>query len=679
LSDLSERTVSSRSRKKAFDRGPGIKPDRTRVISRPSSSSTLPRDLGLALAMYASSLLAYWPALRGGKIWDDKFQITPPSFQSLHGLWRIWAQPGAASDYYPLFHSAFWVEHRLWGDSVLGYHLANLTEHAVAAFLVVLIVRRLALPGAWLAGMLFALHPVNVESVAWMAEQKNTLSAMFYMASALTYLHFDRGRRRSQYLLASGLFVLALLSKSVTATLPPALLVVFWWQRGRITWRHDALPLLPWFVVGAAFGLFTGLVEWTIIGASGKGYDLTLVQHILLAGRIPFFYASKILWPANLTFTYPRWQLNPAVWWQYLYPLALLILIAALVDQAWRSNRREQRAPLAAFLFFLGTLFPMLGLLHIYYFRFSFVADHFQYLASLGILVPVACTLTLTVPRFLPWKHATIVVEIMLLAVLGLLTWRQCGMYKDAKTLYRVTLARNPGSFMAHCNLGWLLAESPGGLPDAIAEFQAALRIQPNYAIAHNDLGIAWIQTPGHLQDAISEFQAALRIQPNYANAHMNLGNVWLQLGKLQDAIAEYQATIRIEPDSAKAHANMGNALVQAGRLPEAIAQYQAALRIRPDSAAIHKILGVALVQAGRLTEAIAELQAALEQQPNDANTHELLGNALAQMPGRQQDAIAQYEAVIELRPDSPDARNARQAITRLQAQEVGTQHQLGH
>jgi tetratricopeptide (TPR) repeat protein len=585
--------------------------------------------------MYASLLLAYWPALRGARIWDDEFELLPPSLQSLHGLWRIWFEPGAASQYYPLYHSAFWVEHQFWGDSVLGYHLANLTEHALAAFLVVMIVRRLALPGAWLAGLLFALHPVCVESVAWMTEQKNTLSAVFYMASALTYLHFDRSRRKSQYFLASGLFVLALLSKSVTATLPGALLVVFWWQRGRINWRRDVLPLLPWFVAGGSFGQFTGWAERTLGGASGKSYDLTLVQHILLAGRIPFFYASKILWPTNLTFSYPLWQIDPAVWWQYLYPLALFALLAAFVAQAWRSNSRAQRAPLAALLFFVGSLFPLLGFFHVYYFRFSFVADHFQYLASLGILVPVACILTLTIPLVLPWKRAILAVGIMLLTVLGILTWRQSSIYKDPETIYRVTLARNPESFMAHCNLGWLLAQRPGGLPEAIAEYQAALRIKPNFAIAHNDLGIAWAQTPGRLPDAITEFQAALQIQPNYANAHMNLGNAWAQTGKLPEAIAEYQAALRIAPNDAKAHANMGIVLVQAGRLPEAIAEYQAALRIKPNSPAIHNYLGVALAQAGRLPE-----------------------------------AIAQYEAAIQLRPDSPDAEAARQAIAKLRARE---------
>ena len=652
-----------------------VRPNSKRAQSAqpPTPSPVSVPDFAAWIAIYVATFVAYWPALRGGMVWDDKTHITAPALQSLHGLWRIWFELGAVAQYYPLLHSAFWIEHRLWGDAVLGYHLANVTEHALAACLVVLIVRRLALPGAWLAGLIFALHPVCVESVAWISEQKSTLSGLFYLAAAFTYLHFDRSRRRSQYFYALGFFLLALLSKSVTATLPAALLVVLWWQRGRIEWRRDVMPLLPWLVVGATSGLFTAWVERTYIGASGKDYDLTLVQHILLAGRIPFFYASKILWPTNLMFTYPRWQIDPAVWWQYLYPLGLLALLAAFSVLAWRSSRSAERAPLAALLYFVGTLFPVLGFLHVYPFRFSYVADHFQYLASLGILLPVACILTLTIPRILPWKAAIIAVEVVLLAVLGVLTWRQSGMYKDSETLYRVTLARNPESFMAHCNLGWLLAQRPGHLPEAIAEYQAALRIEPRFAISHNDLGIAFTQTPGRQQDAIAEFQVALRIEPNDSKVHNNLAAALVQAGRLPEAIAEFQAALRIEPNDSKVHSNLAAALVQAGRLPEAIAEYQSALRIQPNSAQIHNNMGGALVQAGRLLDAIEQYQAALAIQPSDPDTHKNLAEALAKLPDRRQDAITHYQAVLQLRPDSEDAR---QAIARLQALEVQTRHQ---
>jgi hypothetical protein len=245
--------------------------------------------------------IAYWPALQGALLWDDERHVTRPDLQSLHGLWRIWSELGASQQYYPVLHSAFWIEHCIWGDSVLGYHLVNVLLHSVSAYLVMRIMRRLSLPGAWLGGLIFALHPVCVEAAAWISEQKSTLSAVFYLAAALVYLDFaqldnygldyhdTRGKRR--YWLAAALFVLALASKSVTATLPAVLLVIIWWRRGRLEWKRDVLPLLPWFAVGAPAGLFTAWVERTIIGANGAVFALTLPQRFLLAGRVIWFYA----------------------------------------------------------------------------------------------------------------------------------------------------------------------------------------------------------------------------------------------------------------------------------------------------------------------------------------------------------------------------------------------------
>ncbi len=658
--------------------------NRTQTIRQPAPGITALRDVATFVAIWFAVLLAYWPALRGGMLWDDNAHVTSPALQSLHGLWRIWFELGATQQYYPLLHSAFWLEHRLWGDAVLGYHLANLAEHAVAACLVVLIVRRLALPGAWLAGLIFALHPVCVEAVAWISEQKSTLSAVFYLASALTYLHFDQTRRRSHYLWALGLFVLALLSKTVSATLPAALLVIFWWQRGRIEWRHDVRPLLPWFAISIPMGLFTAWVERTFIGARGAPFALTAAQRVLLPGRVILFYARKLVWPSDLIFSYPHWHVDPRVWWQYLYPLGVLALLIGL----WRLPRR---GPLAGFLIFSGTLFPVLGFLNVYPFRFSYVADHFQYLASLGILVPIACTLALGSHRISPWKAATFTLEVLLLAILGGLTWQQSGMYRDAETLERATLARNPDSFVAHMSLGlasqmagdvpealahyeaavrilpddarahndlgYVLAQLPGRMPDAIAEYQTALRIRPRYVEAYNNLGIALAQTPGRLPEAIAQFQAAVRIQPNYVHAHMNLANAWSQAGKLPEAIAEYQTALGIQPNDARIRNYLGVALAQTGRLPEAIAEYQAALQLQPDYAEAHNNLGEALAQMpGRLAEAIAEYQAALQLQPDYGEAHNGLGEALAQMPGQLPEAIVEYEAALRIQPDYVEA-----------------------
>jgi len=238
-------------------------------------------------------------------VWDDDAHITEAQLRSLAGLGRIWWDLGATQQYYPVLHSAFWIEHRLWGDAMVGYHLTNVFLHGLAAGLVVVVMRRLVLPGAWLGGFLFALHPVAVESVAWISEQKNTLSAVFYLCAGLAYLRFDRTRRPAPYWFALACYGLALLTKTVTATLPAALLVILWWQRGRLSWRRDVCPLLPWLALAVTAGAFTAWVEWTFIGAHGAAFTLSLGQRILIAGRAFWFYLGKLLWPANLSFIYP--------------------------------------------------------------------------------------------------------------------------------------------------------------------------------------------------------------------------------------------------------------------------------------------------------------------------------------------------------------------------------------
>src|SRR5580658_6402760 len=383
-----------------------------------------------------------------------------------------------------------------------------------------MIMKRLSLPGAWLAGFVFALHPVNVESVAWISEQKSTLSGVFYLASLLTYLHFylqpDQDSRKSKYLLATGLFVLALLSKTVTATLPAVLLVIFWSRRGRLEWKRDVLPLLPWFALGVSAGLFTSWVESTLIGARGTDFLLTPVQRVLIAGRAICFYAGKLLWPTNLTFFYPHWKIDPAVWWQWLFPAGVLALGIGLMFAA-----RRYRGPLAGFLIFSGTLFPVLGFLNVFPFRFSYVADHFQYLASLGIIVPVSSVLVLAIERISSRRAATIACCFMLILVLGVLTWRQCRMYRDVETLYRESLARNPASWLAHYNLGVLFAEMPGQLPEALEHYRAAVRLEPDYPESHFNLGSALAHSgpSDPPEEAIEEYQTALRLKPDYVEA----------------------------------------------------------------------------------------------------------------------------------------------------------------
>jgi tetratricopeptide (TPR) repeat protein len=623
-----------------------------------NSARGLP-EIAMVLLLLCATLVAYSPALNGELLWDDDGHVTKPALQSLHGLWRIWFELGATQQYYPMLHSAFWIEHRLWGDSVLGYHLTNVFLHVTAACFVVWIMRRISLPGAWFAGFLFALHPVCVEAVAWIAEQKSTLSAVFYLGAAIAYLRFDQTRRKTLYFIALGLFLLALLSKTVTATLPAALLLVFWWQRKRLSWKRDVRLLLPWFALGAAAGLFTAWVERRYVAAEGPDFELSLLQRCLLASRAIFFYLGKLVWPVNLTFTYPRWKLDPAAWWQYGFPLSVLALVAGL----WLLSRRR-RGPLAAFLFFAGTLFPALGFFNVYPFIYSYVADHFQYLASLGIIVPIAFGQTLAAGR-IPVGDREIarwmapLARVVLLAALGALTWRQSGIYQDAETLYRATLLRNPGSWMAHNNLGSILAKT-GRAPEAIAEFEAALRIRPEYAEAHNNLANVLEEIPGRLPEAVTHLQAALRGRPGEAAIHSNLGSVLAKIpGRLPDAVGEYEAALRIDPGLVYAHNNLGIALTQIpGRLPEGVSHLRTALRLAPNIAEVHNSLANALAQVpGGLPEEISEYEAALQIKPDYEEAHFNLGLALAAIPGRLPEAIMHFEAAVQIDPDNLQAQ----------------------
>jgi len=608
-------------------------------------------DWGLAAAVFVATVLAYWPAMHGALIWDDDMHVTRAGLRSLHGLWLIWSDPRATQQYYPLLHSAFWVEHRLWGDHTIGYHLVNALLHAANACLLALVLRRLAIPGAWLAALVFALHPVCVESVAWISEQKNTLSTAFYLLSALVYLRFDEKRGPGAYALALFLFVLALLTKSVTATLPAALLVVFWWRRGRLSWWRDVLPLLPWFVIGAASGLFTAWVEKHLIGAEGTAYDLTPLARGLLAGRVIWFYFGKLIWPADLIFIYPHWSINAGAAGQWLPPVGLLALAGLL----W-LRRDRSRGALAAFLYFGGSLFPVLGFFNVYPFIYSYVADHFQYVAAFGVITALsagAATAFERVPP--PWRKAGWVLAGVLFAALGWLTWQQCGMYRDAGTVYRTTLARNPACWMAYDNLGVILLQQ-GKPAEAVADYQAAIRLKPNNATAHLDFGTA-LDTMGKKTEAIQEYEKALQFDPHNVAAHRNLGVVLVEMNRLSEAIAHDRQALQLRPDIAELHDDLGNALLKSGRAAEAVDELQTALQLDPNYAGACLDLGIALADTGRIPEAISYYQEALRLKPDYALAYDNLGVASAGM-GRPAEAITDYQKALQIDPNCASAHD---------------------
>ena len=627
---------------------------------------------GLLFAALGVVVLAcYWPALHGGVVWDDQAHVTTTELSSWTGLRRIWTELGATQQYYPILHSAFWLEHRLWGDATLGYHLTNALLHATACGLLVVALRRLwslgpaTAPGAttmpagtaWLAAFLFAVHPVCVESVAWISEQKNTLSLVFYLLAALSWLNFHERRGLGWYALATLLFLLALGTKTVTATLPAALLVVLWWRNGRLSLRRDVVPLLPWFVLAAAGGLLTAWIERKIIGAEGGQFSLAWGERVLLAGRVIWFYLGKLAWPFDLMFIYPRWDVPAAArgWFGCLAGAALLTAGLWLL-------RRRARGPLAGWLFFTGSLFPVLGFFNVYPFIFSYVADHFQYLASLGIIVVAATGITTwlaTIPA--RGRPAGWLLVGLFLAGFGSLSNLQSRIYTDGGTLYRATLAANPDCWMAHNNLGLLLSTSPAGIPEAIEHFEAAMRIWPDYPEACNNLGFLLAKQPGRQAEAMGYFERALRIQPGFAEAHCNLANILVTLdGRMPEAIAHYQQALRANPKQAEVHLCYANALVKLpGRESEALAHYEEALRLEPDYVEALMNLAIELEKIpGREAEALADYTRALQIDPTRAEVHYNLANLLTNLPGRSPEALDHYREAVRLQPTYAKAHN---------------------
>jgi tetratricopeptide (TPR) repeat protein len=621
-------------------------PRRPRPPSRPAPVASRIPSWAWPITLAVLTFAAYQPAWRGGLLWDDDAHLIPPLLSSWSGLGRILTDFTATQQYYPVANSAFWLMNRLWGHDPLGYHLVNITLHLVSAWLVFGILRRWSVPGATLAATVFALHPVHVESVAWMTELKNTLSGVFYLLAVRFYLRFDETRAWSSYTLALVAFALALGSKTVTATMPVVLLVIFWWQRGTLNWRRDVFPVLPFVALGVAAGLGTAWLEYAWVGAKGESFDLTLIERTLLAGRAVWFYATKIVWPIPLIFMYPRWEIDQSVWWQYLFPIG----VAGALVAGWMLRHRS-RAPLAAALFFCGTLFPAVGFVNVFPFRYSFVADHFQYLASLGPIVALSAALALTFRRRWPggseWTLAAVVA-----VPLFLLTHAQSRQYVSAEVLYRATIAANPDSLLARNNLSALLLDGPSeGWPEAERQALEAVRIAPDDASAHNNLGLAWMRG-GRYEDSVREHREAIRLNPQLAPAYYNLGLSLAELGKPEEAMAAYEESLRIFPRQPEVLHNLSKVLLSEGRFEDALQRAREAVAMAPESPDVRMSLGNALQAAGATDDAIAAYREALRLRPGWGEVLHNLATALRRM-GRLDEAVAAYAEAERALPDS--------------------------
>ncbi len=628
----------------------------------------------------AATLGAYWPALHGDFVFDDPYWTTGVEklLRDPSGLWEIWTNPKALQQYYPVTGTSFWLDYQLWHWWTLPYHVENVLLHAAAALLLWRLLQKLEVPGAWLAGALFALHPVMVESTAWITERKNVLSMFFFLAALLAYGRFTSfwkeeespARRGWFYALALVLFVGALLSKITAFALPAVLLLLCWWKRGRIRGKEDVLPTLPFFALSIGLGLGVAWLEKHHVGAQGADWDLSWPERILVAGRVPWFYLGKLLWPFHQSLIYPQWRLEAGSVLPWLFPLGS----GAVLLSAWLLRGRLGRGPVVALFFFAGTLLPVLGLMNFYWMRFSFVGDHLVYLSSAGLLALGAALVVRGAERLrqplLPLGFALLV-----LPLLAVLTWREAGQYQDEETLWRTTISRNPACWMAHNNLGEALRQK-GRAEEAMIHYRKALEIKPDYAEAHNNLGAPLLQK-GQVDEALVQYQKALEIKPDYAVAHNNLGNALLRKGQVDEAIRHCQKALEIKPNFAVAHNSLGEALRQKGRTDDAMTHYLKAVTINPDFAEAHYNLGNAFIRNGDTTRAMVHYLKVLELNPAHAAAHNNLGTVFIQK-GRVEEAMAHYRMALEINPDYMEAYKnlGNTLLEKGQAREAAAHHE---
>jgi tetratricopeptide (TPR) repeat protein len=564
----------------------------------------------MALGLVVAILAAYHPVWFAGFIWDDDKYVTQnPLLTGQHSLRRIWFSLESPSQYFPLTYTTFLFERALWGLNPAGYHRINLLLHAANALLVWRLLARLRVPGAWLAAAIFALHPVQVETVAWITERKNVLMAFFFLLSVLAWINFidDNAKTpRRSYALALLFYALALSAKTTACTLPAALLLILWLKKSPIGWRR-LIQVAPFVALGLGMGLVTVWWERHKMGTLRAGLVIGPGERVLIASRALWFYAGKLFWPANLTFSYPRWTISPSDPSAYFWLLAT----AAAGVVIWRARQWFGRSVEIAALFFAATLTPLLGFIMLVTFRYTFVADHYQYLACIGPIALVSAAIHLGVAHFAVRKPFLLPgISVVLLAGLCVLTWRQCGMYANEETLWRATLERNPGSWMAENDLGLALTRK-GQNDDAVYHFQKSLQINPDNEKAINNLANA-LALSGRVPEAIAQFRKAIQIEPRDLEARENLGNVLALSGDVAQAIGQFREALAVKHDDLHALNSLAWWLATAPAAPlrngaEAVALAQQANELTGGrNPVILHTLAAAYAESGRYAEARA-------------------------------------------------------------------------
>jgi tetratricopeptide (TPR) repeat protein len=542
------------------------------------------RDWLWGLILILSVILTYTPVWHAGFIWDDDGHLTAnPCIVGPLGFKEIWTT--SAADICPFTLTTFWVEHALWGLTPLPFHLVNVLMHAACAVLLWRVLGSLRVQGAWLGAALWALHPVEVESVAWITEMKNTESGLFFLLSILFFVRWLRARDRGvqtrsglNYALTLLFAGLAMASKSSTVILPVVLCLCAWWMEGRWDWRNvpRVIPIFLMAVAASALSIWTQCLQ--LAKLTDPQWARTWPERLATAGDAVWFYLGKLLWPYPLITIYPRWQIDAGQCVSYLPLLALSVILSIL----WLKHKPWSRACFFAFAYFLAALLPVLGLINNPIFRLSLVFDHFQYLGSIGPLALAGTglvrLLAFIIPKK-PWLQFALCAELLL--ILGIASWQRTWVYESEDALWTDELAKNPNCWQGHNNLGLAFLQK-GQVDEALAKFQKALEIYPNYAEAFSNLGLALLQK-GRLDEAITNYQKALEMNAKSFVTHNDLGTAFFQKGQLDEAIDQFQKALEIKPNFFEAHQNLGAALGQKGKLDEAIDQFREVLRLKPD------------------------------------------------------------------------------------------------
>jgi protein O-mannosyl-transferase len=615
----------------------------------------------------------YSRSMHYGYNWDDADNVTHnAAIKTTEGLINIWIKPGTTYQYYPIVFTSFWAEYNILGLNPHFSHFINALLHGLNSLLLWLILRRLSMPGAWTAALIFALHPVHVESVAWITERKNVLSGFFYLSSILTYLYFMTFANRFQYfpstsqsnfalqnknklqirfyLISLCLFCFALLSKTTTCILPAVILILLWWKNKRIGW-FDIKSIFPFFLLSTIFSLNTIVMEKNL-GAQGIEWSNTFTEKCLIAGRAIWFYAGKLIWPQNICFMYPKWQIDTGDWQQYLYPFFIICVIIFL----WIARNQFGKGPLASVLIFCGTLFPALGFFNVFFHRYSYVQDHFQYLASMALIALFAATLSSIFNKLKIQKlYSFCIVHFLIIAILGTLVWTEQYKYKDEETLYHDTLAKNPNAALAHNNLGKILY-TKGSETEAMEHYTKALTIKPDFAETYYNIGII-LGNNGKFDEAIRYYRKALQIIPYYAKAYNNIGVILMKQGNTDRAISQYRMALNINHQFAETHNNLAAALEKKGDIQGAIKHYTKAISINPNHADAHNNLGTVLAKQNRSLTAINHFLKALKIKPDFPEAHNNIGLSLSKI-GKHNQAVKHYTKALSIKPDYIEAHN---------------------